>query len=57
MDDPPNIKTDNKISYESAETFVSAFETIVRINDLNIDNVWNKYLPTSFLFSKNNNHV
>jgi hypothetical protein len=57
MDDPPNTKTDNKISYESAETFVSAFETIIRINDLNIDNIWNKYLPKSFLFSKNNNHV
>lgn len=36
MDNPQTSKTDNKISYGSAETFASVFETIIKVNDLDI---------------------
>ncbi|KAI8874624.1 hypothetical protein K501DRAFT_281148, partial [Backusella circina FSU 941] len=52
IDDDSLTKNNNKSSYESAEGFISAFQSLILFNDANIDEVWSKYLPISF---QNNN--
>jgi hypothetical protein len=56
-DDANATKTDGKTSYESAETFLTAFENIISGHSMDINLVWKKYLPHSFLFSKNANYI
>jgi hypothetical protein len=56
-DDQLAYKTDGKVSYDSAETFVAAFESIIKSHELHIDEVWRKYLPISFIFSKNAGYI
>lgn len=41
------------LQYEDAEMFVSAFETILHMNEIDVEKEWNKFLPTSFLNCKN----
>ncbi|KAG2230137.1 hypothetical protein INT48_001479 [Thamnidium elegans] len=55
-DDPSACKSENKPSYDNAETFVSMFEMILKTNDVDINKDWKKYLAKSFLYSKNDKH-
>ena len=48
-DDPSACKSENKPSYDNAETFVSMFEMILKTNDVDINKDWKKYLAKSFL--------
>ncbi|KAI8322483.1 hypothetical protein EDC96DRAFT_570321, partial [Choanephora cucurbitarum] len=57
MDDPAVTKTDNRTAHANAEGFISAFELTMKINEIDIDVDWKKYLTTSFLHSKNNKHM
>ncbi|KAI8352185.1 hypothetical protein BD560DRAFT_438734 [Blakeslea trispora] len=57
IDDPADTKTDNRTAHANAEGFISAFELTMKINDINIDVDWKKYLTTSFLYGRNNKHM
>jgi hypothetical protein len=48
IDDELNTKIHTKPSYNNVEAFISAFETIFQLNELDIEAEWNRYLPVSF---------
>jgi hypothetical protein len=48
INDELNTKIHTKPSYNNVEAFISAFETIFQLNELDIEAEWNRYLPVSF---------
>ena len=57
IDDSPSMKTENKICHDSAESFVSTFESVLEANHEDLDTCWKLYLHQSFLCSKNDIYV
>jgi hypothetical protein len=49
IDDETQFKHSDKAVYENTEAFISAFENCITMNDLDINEVWMKYIGVSFV--------